>query len=63
MFKLWRVILERGPKDPVQYGPESERRAYYRAQSLSELHGCTSTRDDIARTVTVHGGDWYRGQS
>jgi hypothetical protein len=58
-MKKWTVVLERNGLAPLRFAPESGHRAFDRAHSLCELHGCTFTQDDANATLTVHAAPYY----
>ena len=58
-MKVWTVVVERDGLAPLRFEDQSGHRAFDRAHSLCELHGCQFTQDDKALTLTVHAGRYY----
>lgn len=62
--KKFRVVLIRGPKDPVEYVDRSRRRATERAVKLADLHRgsftSTETKDELV--ITVDASHYYHNR-
>ncbi len=56
---LWKVVLERGPKDDISWRGQTIRGARQRADALCDLHSCESTEDAEVHTIYVDAEKWY----